>query len=550
MLVSLKVQNYALIDDLYVEFHPGLNIITGETGAGKSILLGALSLILGKRVETSVLKNNDQKCVVEAEFKIEIDNLKQRFIENDIDFDTHVVFRREILNTGKSRAFINDTPVNLNVLQEIALQLVDIHSQHQNLLLNQQSYIMEFVDAYAKNENLLSEYQTIYNLYRTKEKDYQNKLIEFQRIKDEMDLLSFQCNQLSEAKLVPGEISELEIEIKQLENAGEIKSALHDSENLLNADESGIIDLLNAASGRLDKIKDVFPQASVMSERLISALIELKDVESEIAKSFEKLEFNPDRHLQISERLDLLNSLLQKFRKTEILELIELRDELQKKISVVVDGEFELLQQKKELDGLLSTLEKKAEELTRKRIDKFPALESEISRMLIEMGMNHARVEFKHLLQQLSPSGADDIGLFFTANKNHPLQEVSRIASGGELSRLMLAVKALVSGSKKMPTLILDEIDTGVSGEIADKVGNIIKQMSKNSQIINITHLPQVASKGEAHYLVYKDHNHTLTRTMIRKLNESERVLEIAKMLSGEQLSEAAVENARVLLGK
>lgn len=550
MLLSLKVQNYALIDELFVEFHPGLNIITGETGAGKSIILGALGLILGKRVESSVLKNNEQKCIVEAEFNVTNYNLKDQFIQNDIDFDTHVVFRREILNSGKSRAFINDTPVNLNVLQDLALQLVDIHSQHQNLLLNQQLYILSFIDIYSKNENLLTDFHTIYNIYKSKEKDYNIKLAEFRQIQDEMDLYTHQYNELNEANLKIDEITDLESELSQLENSGEIKSALHETEQILNTDESGIIDSLNIALGRLEKIKNVYPLAGSLAERLSSIHIELKDIEVEISKSFEKLEFDPERHSQISLRLDLLNSLLQKFRKNSIAELLDIKENLGQKIAVVIDGEFELQQQKKELEEVYKTLKTKAEELTSKRISAFPPIEAEITKMLVEMGIVHARVEFRHQVQELMSTGADDISLYFTANKNHPPQEVSKIASGGELSRLMLAVKSLLTGSKKMPTLILDEIDTGVSGEIADKVGNIIKQMCKTSQIINITHLPQVASKGEAHYLVYKDHEQNLTRTLIRKLNDSERVYEIAKMLSGEQLSDAAIENARVLLGK
>jgi DNA repair protein RecN (Recombination protein N) len=549
MLLSLKVQNYALIDELYVEFHPGLNIITGETGAGKSILLGALGLILGKRVENSVLKNNEQKCIVEAEFNVANYSIKDQFQENDIDFDTHAVFRREILSSGKSRAFINDTPVNLNVLQDLALQLVDIHSQHQNLLLNQQSYIINFIDSYCKNDQLIIDYQLLYTTYKNKEKEYNLNFSEYNRIREEMDLLTHQFNQLSEANLKPGEIIELETELLQLENSGEIKSVLHESEQIINTDESGVIDLLNIASGRMDKIKEVFPLASNLSGRLASILIELKDIEGDIARSFEKLEFDPERHTQISNRLDLLNSLLQKFRKSDIQELIELKEKLEQKIAVAIDGEFELKKQKNELDLILESLKNKANELTEKRSSAFSSLETDIMRMLNDMGMQHARVAFQHEIHELTITGVDEVSLFFTANKNHPLQEVSKIASGGELSRLMLAVKALISESKKMPTLILDEIDSGVSGEIADKVGNIIKRMCLRSQIINITHLPQVASKGEAHFLVYKDHNHNITRTLIRRLDDRERVYEIAKMLSGEQLSDAAVENARVLLG-
>ncbi|MBN2484542.1 MAG: DNA repair protein RecN [Bacteroidales bacterium] len=549
MLLSLKVQNYALIDELFVEFHRGFNIITGETGAGKSILLGALGLILGKRAETSVLSNSDEKCVVEAEFDISKYNLKPLFLENDIDFDNHAVFRREILSSGKSRAFINDTPVNLNTLQDVALQLVDIHSQHQNLLLNQQQYILNIVDSYGGNDALLKEFQQVYASFREQEKEYRLRLEAYNAIRGELDLFSFQYNELNDAKLIAGEQEMLEEELARLENAGDIKLALHEAEGALTDDEHGVIGKLKLISAKLDRIKHVFAKAEGISERLSGALIELKDIEADIAGSFEKLEFDPERHQIIKDRLDLINSLLQKYRKANIDGLLEMQEGLSRKLSLATDGGEEIKQLKGNLDKLEGALSQKSRDLTQKRMLLFPEIENSLTIMLKEMGMQHALVEFRHTVREISALGADDIALHFTANKNHPLQEVSKIASGGELSRLMLAVKALVSGSKKMPTLILDEIDTGVSGDIADKVGNIIKQMCKESQIINITHLPQVASKGEAHFLVYKDHDHKATRTLIKKLSNAERVHEIAKMLSGEQLSGAAVENARILLG-
>jgi DNA repair protein RecN (Recombination protein N) len=549
MLLSLKVQNYALIDELAVEFTSGLNIITGETGAGKSILLGALGLILGKRADTGVLRAEDRKCVVEAEFNISKYNLQDQFRENDIDFDTHAVFRREILSSGKSRAFINDTPVNLNVLQDLALQLVDIHSQHHNLLLNQQSYIVEIIDAFTKSDECLADYKLLFTRYKEKEKEYNKRCDAFNAVKTEFDFLSHQFNELTSANLRAEEMPLLEQELNQLENAEDIKLGLHEAENILFADDAGALDLLNSAYLRLGKVGAIYATAEGFSRRIENLVIELKDMQKELVKSFEGLEFDPEKQLKIKDRLDLLNSLLQKYRKHSLTELIEFRNNLDQKISVAVDGEFELNQLKMELEELLLKLKQKAKELSDKRTSGFGKFEMRVESMLQDMGMQYAKVAFENQIQELGPSGIDAFTMLFTANKNHPLLDISKTASGGELSRLMLSIKALVSDSRKMPTLILDEIDSGVSGEIADKVGNIIKQMCNGTQIINITHLPQVASKGATHYLVYKDHGQTITRTLIKKLNDKERLYEIAKMLSGEELSEAAMENARILLG-
>lgn len=548
MLLSLKVHNYALINELHIEFREGLNIVTGETGAGKSILLGALGLILGKRADSSVLSNQNNKCIIEAEFNVENYNLESLFIHNDIDYDAHVIIRREILNTGKSRAFINDTPVTLNVLQEISLLLVDIHSQHQNLLLNKQSYILHIIDSFSGSNKILSDYQNIYVKYNALEEQYQKHLNEYNRIREEMDFIAHQVEELENARLQEEEMEQLEQEIYQQEHAGELKSILHETSAILGVEESGILDRMANLENKISKVVDVLAEGKDLMERIHSAKIELKDIEHVLLKLFESLEFDPEYHERKKSRLDLLNGLLLKYRVNKISDLIEILNTQKRRLAVAVDGKFELDKLNRELDDLSKALNKKADELTAKRESCFDSVQERITRLLRELGMDYSRVSFVNNFQELSPIGRDSIGFLFSANKNHPVQDISKIASGGELSRLMLSVKALLAGSKGMPTLILDEIDTGVSGEIADKVGNILKEMSTSIQIINITHLPQVASKGKTHFLVYKDHDQASTQTLVRRLSDSERLYEIAKMLSGEQITDAALENARELL--
>lgn len=550
MLLSLRVKNYALINELFVEFHNGLNIITGETGAGKSILLGALSLILGKRADLGVLMNSESKCVVEAEFDVSGYSLKGLFEDNDVDYEEHAVFRREILPSGKSRAFVNDTPVNLNVMQDLALRLVDIHSQHQNLLLNKQAYLLGLIDRYCRNESILEEYISIYSTFRETEKNYNDNLQKYQSIQEQFDYLSHQYNELKEAEVVDGELEKLELEISELENSGDIKTALHEVENILSADESGLLDRLSEAINRLNKISSVYSKAENYFSRLESVSIELKDLSNEISNTFENLEFDPARFEEVKDRLNLINGLLSKYKKLSIEELLSFQEELKEKVSVAIDGNFELEKQKQALDILKEQLIEKAGLLSERRQKSLFNFEREILQVLSELGLEHAELSLTHTEQDISLSGIDSINFYFSANKNHPLQEVSKIASGGELSRLMLAIKSVLSGTLGMPTLILDEIDTGVSGDIADKVGTIINEVSNGIQVINITHLPQVASKGQSHFLVYKDHNQEVSRTLIKKLTDDERLREIAKMLSGEELTNAALENARVLLGK
>jgi DNA repair protein RecN (Recombination protein N) len=550
MLLSLKVNNYALIEELHVEFHRGLNIITGETGAGKSILLGALGLILGKRADTTVLSNSEKKCVVEAEFNIEGYELEKLYIENDIDFDTHTVFRREILSSGKSRAFINDTPVNLSVLQDLALHLVDIHSQHQNLLLNQQSFLINIIDRCCRHENLVKNYSKVYLNFKLVKLDYEKALESYNIIKADIEYLSHQVNELTSANLEEGEIASIEQELSRLENSGEIKSALHESSKALSGEDQSVLDNLQAILGVLSKIQKVYPNATDLINRLESARIELKELNSDLLTAFDKLDFDPKQYEKQKSRLDLLYSLLQKYRVGNEVELLETLNYLNQKLSVGIDGEFELNKQFKQVQKLEAEAHELATVISKNRIKSFESIQIQVESVLKNLGIEYSKLQIERTKQEMSPNGIDVLTFMFSANKNHPLQDVSKIASGGELSRLMLSIKTLLSTTNGMPTIILDEIDTGVSGEIADKVGNIIRSMSAGMQVVNITHLPQVASKAEAHFKVYKDHANEQTKTLIKKLNDPERLEEIAKMLSGEELSDAAIENARVLLGR
>jgi DNA repair protein RecN (Recombination protein N) len=550
MLLSLKIKNYALIDYLYVEFHKGLNIITGETGAGKSILLGALGLILGKRANTTVLSNTEKKCVVEAEFNLKGYKLERLFEESDVDFDVHTVFRREILANGKSRAFINDTPVNLGILQDIALQLVDIHSQHQNLLLNQQSFLLNIIDRFNNHDEILRKYLEAFNLFKSLKQSYSRKLAEYNSVQSDIDYLTHQVNELAEAKIVSGEIVELENDLALLDNAGDIKNALNEAAVYLSNEERGVLDSLKAIADKLNKIIPVYAKASELFERVESARIELKEVDADLNAAFENLEFDPKKHEQTKNRLNTIYNLMQKYRVANETELIDKFDQLSSKLSVGVDGEYELEKLKAELQKAEKEAVILAQELSTSRKKSFNTIEQKVLEVLSKLGMLHGQLKIESTEQEMHPNGMDEVSFLFSANKNHPLQDVSKIASGGELSRLMLSIKAISSRTIGMPTIILDEIDTGVSGEIADKVGDIICLMSKGMQVINITHLPQVASKGEAHFLVYKDHKSESTQTLIKKLNETERLHEIAKMLSGKELSEAAVENAKELLKK
>ncbi len=548
MLLSLKVKNYALIENLYVEFHEGLNIITGETGAGKSILLGALGLILGKRADTTVLNSSSEKCVVEAEFYIKDYSLEQFFEENDLDYDDHTVLRREILPSGKSRAFINDSPVLLSVIQELSVKLVDIHSQHQTLQLNKQEFLLGIVDEFCGNSELLVDYHRSYEQYKEKFKTYTDTKQHIESVKADIDFVSFQVDELQKANVREGELENLEAEVTKLENAGDIKSGLHESLQILSADQMNVLDNLQLVGNKLSIIAKVYPEAKSYFERLESVRIELKDLDADLDAAFNSLEFDPGYFESQKGRLDTIYHLFQKYKVNTEKELVDIRTSLEQTLLLGVDGEFELNRLKEEVFKHKEECLVKSAKLSKNRKSAFAAIEEEVHETLVDLGIIHGKLKINQTTKELSSNGMDSVEFLFSANKNHPLQEISKTASGGELSRLMLAIKALISSKTHLPTLVLDEIDTGVSGEVAGKVGNVINNMSEGNQVINITHLPQVASKGKAHFKVYKDHNHHTTKTLIKKLDENERLEEIAKMLSGEELSEAALANARELL--
>jgi DNA repair protein RecN (Recombination protein N) len=549
MIQSLSIENYAIINSLEINFNRGLSIITGETGAGKSILLGALSLILGKRADTSILKDKKRKCIVEGTFDIRDYGFQNFFIENDIDYEDFTILRREISPNGKSRAFINDSPVNLNVLSETGIRFIDIHSQHQNLNLGNSQFQLKVIDCYSQSGELLKQYQEVYNFYRKLLKEYHELQEKSRQSQADMDYYQFQHDQLDVAKLKDNEQDELEQELETLNHAEEIKNSLDNSYGLLGGNDNSVLSQLKDIYSLISKIIKFLPGVSDYGKRLESAYIELKDIGNELESLKEKIELDPGKLEYINERLDLIYSLQQKHKVNTIKDLLDIKVSLKQKIEEVSSYESRLEELKKKTDDSKNKLNILARRLSMRRQESLKKIEKEITLLLIDLGIPNGRFEIQHDTgTDYTINGIDRVQLLFSANKNIELQEISRIASGGELSRLMLSIKSLLSDSAGLPTIIFDEIDMGVSGEIADKVGNIIKRMSSGMQIINITHLPQVACKGDFHYLVYKSDEGESTTAHIKLLNNEERHIEIARMLSGEELTEAAMQNARELL--
>ena len=549
MLRSLYIDNYALIDNLNIDFDKGLSIITGETGAGKSILLGALSLILGKRADTNVLNNRLKKCVVEALFNISEYDLQHFFEMNDIDYDDNTVIRREIGKNGKSRAFINDTPVNLDTINELTRKLIDIHSQHENLSLNDSLFQLRVIDNYGNLHEILEDYRIAYVNHRKLMREYHELMESYEKNRADLDYYDFQHSQLNEAKLQVSEQEDLELEQEQLNHAEEIKTNLEEALSILSDDESGLVNRLKTLQNLATKLLKYIPQAEELSERLESAYIELKDINSEVDNLYQHTLLDPDRLEFVNNRLDLIYTLLKKHNVQSVDQLIEIQGNLKKKIDDISNADFRIDELSAQMSKQEIILKNKSDKLTEARKQKIPEIQNKVIRLLLDLGMPNAKFSIQ-LRQPENPliTGNDTIQFMFTANKNTPLQEISKIASGGELSRFMLAIKSLISDSVGLPTIIFDEIDTGVAGEIADKVGTIIKKMSECMQVINITHLPQIASKGDFHYLVYKLEHESSTKTYMKLLNPEERHLEIAKMLSGKELTDAAMANARELL--
>lgn len=549
MLKSINIQNYALINDLKIEWNSGFSIITGETGAGKSILLGALSLILGQRADTAVLLDRSKKCIVEAEFLVKDYDLQFFFKENDLDYEETTIIRREINNDGKSRAFINDSPVSVNQLKSLGLQLIDIHSQHENLNLSNHLFQLKVVDSVAQHKNLLASYQDLYASYKSAIKKY-NELIEVaEKSKADYDYFQFQFNQLNEAKLREGEQEELENELDIINHAEEIKIHLSYSVSNLSGEGNSVLSILREIKGSNEKVSRFFTELASFTHRLNSTYIELNDLAREFELISDKIEFDPDRARQINERLDLIYNLQQKHRVSSIAELIEIKKNFEGKLIDIGSFEEQLEKIQKEISENKNQLSQLASLITENRKKAIPLIEKEVLYTLQHLGMPHSQFIIQHIVNEdFDKYGKDEILFLFSANKHTSAQEVSKVASGGEISRLMLSLKSIISRNLSLPTIIFDEIDSGVSGEIADKMGSIMQNMAKYMQLINITHLPQVAGKGSYHYLVYKvDENHT-TSTKIKLLDNEGRIIEIAKMLSGENLTDAALSNAKELL--
>jgi len=549
MLKSIFIQNYALIHELDIEFHPGLTIISGETGAGKSIILGALSLVLGQRADTQVLLDDSKKCIVEGVFDITKNELKEFFIQNDLDYDPQTTLRREITTSGKSRAFINDTPVNLNILRDLGIQLVDIHSQHQNILLGKNKFQLQVLDTFSGNDPLLHDYRYEYNQFKTLELKYQHLKETTEKAQSDLDYYQFQLEQLQKAQLREGEQQELESESDILTHAEEINNALQKIHHILSENEHDVLSRIREVRNLLEKVTEHYPVSKEWLERMTSLEIELKDLASEVEASGEDLEHEPGRLEFVRERLNLLYAMEQKHHVETVEELIQVQQDLEGKIEGISNQDEELVRLEKAVQEKTTLLEGMASRLSASRKEIIPKIEKEIIHLLQQLGMPNAQFRVDHtLLADLTPQGKDSVDFLFSANKHTELQDLKRIASGGELSRVMLSLKSLLIRSLSMPTIIFDEIDAGVSGDIADRMGEIIHTMSDSIQVVNITHLPQIASKGGRHFLVYKTEGAEATHTHVRLLNSQERVMEIAKMLSGKELTEAAMENARALL--
>ena len=551
MLKSLSIRNYALIQQLEINFNSGLSIISGETGAGKSIILGALSLILGQRADKQMLRNKEKKCVVEGAFGIKEYKLQGYFRDNDLDYEELTTLRREINSNGKSRAFVNDTPVKLNILRDLSLQLIDIHSQHENLELTNNLFQLNVVDVFARHSDLVEDYIISYKQYRELEKKLTVLNNTAHQSKQDLDYFQFQFNQLEEAHLESGEQEKLEEELKTLNHAEEIKTNLGNASFILANDENALLARLHETVQLIGKLKSYFSKAGELYDRLESSHIELKDIAVEIEQLDEEVEHNPTRATEVNERLDLIYSLQQKHRVETVDELIGIKEELQKKIDEVTSYDTEIEKLEKEVDSQKGKLEKMAAELHKSRLSVIPEMESHLTVMLRQLGMPNGKFRIEHKdTDDYTLTGIDRVIFLFSANKQSDLQDISVVASGGELSRVMLSLKSLITGSSGLPTIIFDEIDSGVSGDIADRVGNILTEMARNMQVINITHLPQIASKGKNHYKVYKKDEGASTNTYIKLLNNEERLEEIAKLLSGKELTEAALKNARELLNQ
>ena len=554
MLKHLYIRNFALIKELDIDFQSGFSVITGETGAGKSIMLGAINYLLGQRADIKSILPGADKCTIEATFGIEGYNLKTLFEENDTDFDEHeCIIRREFTSNGKSRAFVNDTPANLNFLKELGYHLIDIHSQHQNLLIAKEDFQLHILYVIAQNNTLLQEYRTSFSDYKQAEQELKDAKEMLAQSKTEEDYLRFQLEQLEELNPKAGEDEELEEEQNELSHAEEIKTVLYkaDSQFSNDSEQGGVIELLKHISQDIQSLTHVYPAVEEYGERIESALIELKDISADLSDLAERVEYNPARLDEVNNRLDQIYTLEKKHDVKSAAELETFMKDLRLKLDVISNGEEKIGELEKAVREKLAKATALAEQLSKKRAEAAKEVEASISQMLTQLDIPNNKFEVKiEKNRQLTEKGADQVTFFFSANKNAAPRAISEVASGGEIARLMLALKAITSKRENMPTIIFDEIDTGVSGKVASSMANLMKEMTaaNKHQVITITHLPQIASCGATHYWVYKEDTDEQTFSHIRELTPEERVTEIAHMLSGNEISEAAVLNAKQLL--
>ena len=549
MLQRLYIKNFTLIDVLDIAFEGGFSVITGETGAGKSIILGALGLLLGQRADSKAIKAGRDRCVIEAHFDLSRYGMEDFFKENDLDYDAHdCILRREVNSSGKSRAFVNDSPVALTTLRELGSQLVDIHSQHQNLLLNKEDFQLNVVDIIAGDGEALADYAASFKELRTATRQLEQMRETIAKNKENEDFLRFQHHELDEAKLIDGEQEELEQEYGILSHAEEIKSALFEADNILSGD-GGVVERLKAAAHSVETVAHLVPDIAETTDRLGSSFIELKDIANEISRQAERIDFDPARMEEVNERLDTIYRLQQKFHVASVAELIGLRDDFAEQLNQIDGGDDALRELEEREKALKGVCQQKAAHLTAIRSAAARTVEKEMRQRLVPLGIPKVQFEVSVTEKPLAADGHDKVAFLFTANTSTPLQPVAQVASGGEIARVMLSLKAMISGAVKLPTIIFDEIDTGVSGKVAEMMARIMQEMGDNDrQVISITHLPQIAARGAVHYKVFKEEADEGTVSQMRRLGDSERVAEIAQMLSGSDISEAAIKNAEELL--
>ena len=552
MLRQLYIRNFTLIDELDITFKPGFSVITGETGAGKSIILGAIGQILGNRADARMVKAGCDKCVIEAHFDLSNYDMEGFFDDNDIDYEPEdCIIRRELKANGKSRAFINDTPVALTTARELGQQLVDIHSQHQNLLLQKEDFQLNVVDIIAHNSQLLNDYRTLFDGYAKAKAALREKEEECEKDRANEDFLRFQADELVTAKLIDGEQEELEQELETLSHAEDIKGALFDADNLLSGDDRCITQSCKTMLSRLSDIGDVYPAIRQVTERIDSAYIELKDIARDISNLAESIDFDPARLTMANERLDTIYTLQKKHHVESVAELIAIRDNLTARLNDITNSEDMLEDMRRQVEDMHRKATEAAARLTESRQEAARHVTEQLLAQMTSLGMPNARFEIKFETKELAVDGADRISYMFSANKNVPLEPIAQVASGGEVARVMLSLKAMISGAVKLPTIIFDEIDTGVSGRVAEMMAQIMRQMGRaDRQVISITHLPQIAALGTTHYKVEKTDTDDTTISRMRMLGHDERITEIAQMLSGSNISDAAIENAKSLLEK